>query len=1074
MRKTLLIYLICLAAGFGSEAFGQGSGAPFLNPRWALTQYVHSAWGAQEGLPQSSVYAITQTVDGHLWVGTQQRLVRFDGLAFQEFEDPSDPNLAVSWVRALLQDRNGALWMGTWRGGLVRYHLGKTTIYSTANGFPSDNIRSLFEDSSGYLWIGTEEGGLVRFDGNTFRQFAADEGLESNIVLSITEDENGQIWVGTNRGLGRMVGDRFEQLREADGLPSDVVFSVIPAAGGGLWVGTVAGIARYTVNGFEVPSAQCSGPITALYEDRVRTLWAGTRGGGVCRIRRDRVDHFSVRDGLTFDDVIALYEDREGNLWIGTDGGGLNMLRSAKFYGHSTAEQLSNASVSSILHARDGSIYVGTERGGLNRIVDNEVVPLSLDERLRRARIFALHEDRRGRILVGTEDYGLCIIDNGRTQCLTTRDGLSNDVILLVYEDRSGRLWIGTYDGLDILENGRIRNYSSYVVTSVYESPDGDLWFGTWDEGLIRLSAAGETRFGKEEGLASTSVLSVFGEGEVLYIGTVDGGFCRLSGGTIRCYSRDNGFPFNSVTSIIADLHGDLWIGTSNGIYRLTISDLDAFDAGSFSSVPVRLFEEMDGLRSREIVGGSFPTVVRDDWGRIWFATVRGTAVVEPIDYHVNPVPPPAVVQYLVVDGRRIPAENSDLVLEPGVRNLQFHYAGLSFVAPERVRFQYMLEGYDNEWVDAGTRREAYYTNLGPGAYVFRVRAQNIDGVWSESDAFIRVRLQPFFYQTSWFFAFSLILFGGAALGSGFGLMRLRERQLKLRAEALTQLVEEQTRELTDQKLELEKLNGNLEYEVHRQISLILEQRMRYEQELISAKDKAEESARLKSTILNNMSHEIRTPISAILGSSQILAEEVGDEHQEFVDFINQNGKRLLSTLNAILDLSRFEKNEMKLELQPIDLREVVAKSVEVLLPLARNRDLDLRTDLPSYPVLAETDNTALERILHNLIGNALKFTDSGEVVVAVEDRDGRACLSVRDTGIGIGEAFLPHVFEEFKQESTGLSRSHEGSGLGLAITRRLAEAMDGTVEVVSKKGVGSIFTVKFALVMQETLATQN
>ena len=1045
------------------------TGLPRLDPDWQISQYAHRAWQVEDGLPQSSLSAITQTHDGYLWLGTQQGLARFDGVAFEVFDQANTPALQNDWVKVLLEDRSGALWIGTGGGGLVRQHQGTWTHYTTKNGLAGDVVRALYEDPDGILWIGTIGGGLSTFDGRVFTTYTEQNGLPGNKVIAIKGDVSGAVWVTTTSGLARFRdGEIVTRYTQKEGLPADRLNALEVSASGDLWLGTEQGLVLLRDSTFTLhtpANSPCSRPIEALLEDRSGILWIGTRDAGLCRLRDGTFEVFTEKDGLTHAMVSALYEDREGNLWIGTESGGLNRLTSSKFAAYTTDQGLSSDVVYSVYEDHKGAIWLGTEGGGLNRIHQGKVTAFTTADGLSSNIVLALGEDRHDRLWVGTFDGGLCRRDEGAFACFGVQDGLVSNFVSAVLEDQQGTVWAATDGGLSRFQNGAFTTLTtedglpSDNIVTLLEDRKGYLWIGTWSGGVSRLDQDGRlTNYAEEAGLSSDNVTALHEDQEGdLWVGTHSGGLCLLQEDRFGCVAERDGLHHNDVLQIVEDDEGYLWLGSNQGLSRLRLESAKAYLEGRLDRLTPALYGRKDGLKTQEMNGGTQPSAIRSQDGRLWFATMEGVAFTRPTHLRPNPVPPPVNLLSFTVDGDSLSLDGEPRA-PAGSKRFVFQFTAPSFVAPEQVRFRYKLEGYDDNWTEVQNQRAEHYTNLPSGAYRFRVMASNNDGVWAENEASVAFEVAAFFHQTPWFNALCAV---GLLLGL-FTIVRLRVRHLEVRERRLKQRVEEQTQELRARKYELELLNGNLQHEVQRQLNLIMEERSRYENELILARDEAEASARFKTTILDNISHEIRTPITAIVGYSEILSMEASENLQEFAGYILQNGNRLQETVNSILDFSQLESNKMALRAERVDLGHAASELASRFQATAAAKGLALRLVSPSSPVEVELDPSALQRIMDNLATNAIKFTQDGEITVEVSWTSQSVCIAIRDTGIGIGEAFLPHLFEAFKQESDGLSRTHEGSGLGLAISRRLAESMGGTIKVETRKGEGSTFTVCF------------
>ena len=1074
-----IVLLIAFFSLLSGSVRAQTSAPPLqLDPQLQPSQYMHRAWNTENGLPQNSVFSITQTQEGYVWLGTQKGLVRFDGVRFSGSPVLDSSNVQVGEVRALLEDRSGALWVGTLSSGALRIYQGRVTSFTTADGLPSDDVLAIYEDHTGTIWLGTDEGGLARYDGQGGLVTVDAQGrLAGHAVLSMTQDAEGRLWVGTSTGVMRLSDGQAPTLSPQEGLSGRLVRALYVDAGGTLWAGTDQGLATFREGQFEMQTtedASCGHEVSALQGGPKGTLWVGTLDGGLCRLHEGQRTRFAARDGLSHNRVRALFQDREGSLWIGMEMGGLNKLSTSAFTSLSEQQGLSNNFVVSVLEGQDSTLWIGTDGGGLNRVKGGEVEHLTMDDGLTSNTVSALLEDRAGQLWVGTLGGGLCRLETEpryQFTCMTTADGLPSDNVFSLAETSDGALWVGTDNELTRLQDGTITTYTGDdglaqgQIPSLLEDRSGDLWIGAYGGGLSRFRNGRLISYAEKEHLPDT-VLPLHEDADgTLWIGTNGGGLCRRQGERFFCFTTADGLHSNSVLQILEDEAGYLWLGSLTGISRVKKAALNAYAKGEQEAFSAEVYDKTDGLKSIELNGGTQPAGWKGQDGRLYFSTVEGVAILDPSRLAVNALPPPVHIEQVRTEGAALPLDSvlrvdGTLRLPSGQRDLEFRYTGLSFVAPERVQFQYKLEGYDQHWIDAGTRRSAYYTNLPPDDdYRFRVRAANSDGVWNEEGASLAFTVPSFFYETSWFFLLCALAVGA----TGTGAFRLHTRRMRERERELEQRVADQTVELRERKQALEQLNEGLEEEVQTQLTQKLRERERYEKELIDAKERAEESARFKSAILTNMSHEIRTPISGILGYAQILGEELEEPHREFADYIQQNGKRLMDTITSILDLSKIETDRFNIDYSRFDLRTAAREEAQLLKPLADSKGLALRTALSEQKVPVYLDRSVLSRILHNLVGNAIKFTEKGEVTIEADTEDAAVFLRVRDTGIGISDAFLPNLFTEFKQESGGLARSHEGSGLGLSITKRLVETMGGTISVESERGRGTIFTVEFA-----------
>ena len=751
----------------------------------ALTQLGIDVWHLRQGLPQGTVTAITQTRDGYLWLGTEEGLARFDGVRFSIFDRRNTPALRQHNVVALRETRDGSLWIGTLGGGLKRRQGTQFTSFTTENGFPENIVSALAEDSTGALWAGTFSRGVVRLRGNRFTRLTTKNGLPSDEIRALHQDAAGGIWIGSRGGGVSLWRDgRLMHWSTRNGLSNDQVTAICDDGEGGVWVATRDGLNRITggrVLSFFEKDGLSNDAVIALHRDLQGTLWIGTVGGGLARFRDGRFDALRKPQGLANDTVRALAEDREGNLWVGTSGG-LHRLRSGAFATFGKPEGLSEDDVRPVFEDREGNLWIGTLGGGLNRRSAGRWTAYTKNEGLASDRVWALHQDRAGALWVGTRE-GLSRLADGRWTTFTVRDGLANDLVLSIGEDREGSLWIGTAGGLTRRHDGKLQTFTTkdglsndricVIATDAY----GTVWLGTMGGGLSRIRGGRIEAVGGPVAASFISAIHPDANG-TLWVGTSGDGLHRLRNGRWTAYTTSEGLFDNVAYSILDDGAGNLWMSSNRGVYRTAKSDLDRFAEGKARFVRSMAFDTADGMKESECNGGFQPAGWRTRDGRLWFATVRGATVVDPARLAPPAAAPPAFVEQVLADHELAPLQ-SGVRFPPGKGRFEFHYTALSFAAPERLRFKFRLEGFDPDWVEAGTRRVAYYTNIPAGTYTFRVAAANRDGPWNEQGDGFRFELRRFFYRSYWF----LSLVGVVLLLAAAWMHRARMRAARLQSE---------------------------------------------------------------------------------------------------------------------------------------------------------------------------------------------------------------------------------------------------------------------------------------------------
>jgi ligand-binding sensor domain-containing protein/signal transduction histidine kinase len=1103
-----------------------------------------------EEIKHNHISTLFEDSKGNLWIGTNGGGLNKLSYKSGSSSDVKGENfvsyttkdgLSNDFVRKIFEDKKGNIWIGT-RGGLnllksdANNEKVNFEIYTTKEGLSNDFVRDIYEDSKGNLWVGTNGGGLNKLilsqnlKDVKFNVYTTNNGLSNNFVHSIAEDNEENLWIATENGLNKLSAEGisasggksdnaiFTVYTTKDGLSNNFIWVVYKDTDGNLWIGTVDGLNRLKSSNFgEIKSGdskQIFGTfstrdglsnnfVRSIYEDREGNIWIGTRNGLNC-LKDARFTTYTTKEGLTNDFVKCVYEDSKGNIWVGTQGGGLNKLilhnggvKSVEITTYTMKDGLSNNLVRSIYEDEEGNLWIGTDGGGLNKLKNNKFTVYTSNNGLSSDFIFSICSDGEGGIWIGTDGGGIINFNAGKFINYTTKDGLSNDVVNSIYRSNDGSIWIGTNGGgLNRMKNGKFTSYttknglSNDFIFSIYEDSEGIIWVGTNGGGLNRFSPS------------------------------------HSSEGKFVTYTTKIGLFDNVILQILEDKVGNLWIGCNRGIFKVSKNELNGFALGKIKSITSIPFGKYDGMKSIECSAVSDPPAFRDKQGRLWFSTLKGVTMFDPENINLNKLPPPVVIENVIVDNEKIfPISDLEfynpkseignhkseiMSIEPGKNRFEFHYTALSFTAPEKVKFKFKLEGFDKGWVDAGTRRTAYYTNISPGNYKFKVIASNNDGVWNETGSEFNFYLKPYFYQT---FLFYLIC-GLGVIFAGIGIYRVRVKNLKVREKELVTLVEERTKKLLEEKEKAER--SGKEAEDQRQIA----EKALKDLEIQTQKLLESEKMASLGQLVAGIAHEINNPVNFIYANVPYLEKYVSEfknlvtdlekllpeeNVQKFLqiksnrdyEFIIKDTEALLKSYrdgaerikNIILNLRSFSRLD-EAELKEIDIHQGIESTL--MLFLSQYKDaLVVHKEYSNIPNI-NCYASQLNQVFMNLLVNSAQaieernklenrnrgniwikteLVNSDEKLVISNERLENSIanseivrISIKDDGIGIPEDICEKIFDPFfTTKPIG-----KGTGLGLSISYGIIEKHKGKIYFNTKVGTGTEFVVELPVNIPE------
>ena len=1033
----------------------------------------------RNGLSDGRIDCILQDSYGFLWFGTQDGLNRYDGYNFTVFDHDIYDSTSISsnWIRCLYEDKSHNLWIGTEGGGLNRFNPGDESFswWIAKSGSPqslSDNfVRTIIEDSYGILWIGTRSG-MVQFDWrvDVFIPFHYEPSNPNSPVFTenvtkIIEDRDRNLWIGTPDNVYRY--NRKDQTVEhiSFDAESERISALFEDSAGNVWIGSrynglrkydrsTRRFTRYQTDATD-PTSLGSNEVKDIFEDRDKNIWIATVQGGLNlfepatngfrRYWNDPGDPSS----LSSNSARIIYQDQTGVIWIGMDGSGIDSFvknrQKFRLYGNrvSNPSGLSNNTILAIFEDNDGTLWVGTEGGGLNKFS-------------RRDREFIQYKTVKNQPNSISSDHVTCIINSNLNDLwIGTKEGLNlfdrqrgtfqrfynrttpvtgNNFINIIRELPDGQLLLGTNGGLcyffkqggefrqlDYNDNNPLNNEA--VESILIEKPDL-LWIGYLRSGLVKFNLTDTTYIhyrsdeNKSNSLSDNFTQYIHRDrAGNLWIATRKG-LNRLNQitGEFSRYTKADGLPSNVVVGILEDKDGNLWLSTTNGLSRFNIKEKTFIN-----------YDVNDGLQGNQFW---IRSCFKNRNGELFFGGNNGFNSFSPDSFKtsVNPVVPPVVITNVtILDNTPIHnayADSAELHLSYKENQISFEFAVLDFTRPEKNQFVYMLEGFDNDWIHAGTRRYANYTNLDPGRYTFKVKGANSDGVWNEKGAALTILIGTPFWKTWWAYILYIILAGGLIYGVNaytIGLVRVRH------------------------DLKIERME----------------------------KEKEKEINQFKLQFFTDVAHELKTPLTLIQAPLEEILTTIkkGAPYEEEYRIMHRNVKYLLRLIHQLLTFRRAEQGREGLKVSRGDLIQFVREVFEIFNETARKHHIVYQFNADARSIEGWFDWEKLEEILVNIIDNAFKYTpERGNITVslaktnATENGPAQVVFTVTDTGLGISRENLGHIFERFFHSRNSLHSSQISSGIGLALTKRLVELHHGAITVNSQEGQGSQFTVTLPL----------
>lgn len=912
----------------------------------AGAQYRFDAWTAENGLPQNIIRGIHQTPDGYLWIATLDGVARFDGVHFTIFDKSNTPGIVSNRISAMVGGQGDDLWLMSESGRVTRYHNGSFQTYGKEQGLPEDDpVKGITADNSDVVSVLFDDA-IARWDDSAGR-FNSRALKFPHAHYRVLRWGHLGFWGTDGKTLDCFFRGQFIESPLPSWLSSSSIWEAAVDQRGTIWLETYSGQHVSIANG----NATIQPPGTTIdYVDRQKHTW------------KMRVGHQLDRsiEGVTLGahppiSFAQVAEDREGSIWLGTEGQGLYRLQHQSVQVYSKEQGVIDRNVYPVYQDHSGAIWIGAWNTGLSRFEAGKFTNYTVADGLPNGLVTALYEDRDGRLWIATHG-GLCIFTNGRLQKPRGQALSRNLQVQAIQQDKEGTLWFGTSAGLVKYSNGVSQTFTTHdgLATNdihvLIASPTGDLWIGGYG-GLTNLHGGQFKIFADGATSQNESIRSLFEDAEgVLWIGTYDGGLTRLKDGRFTHYTVRDGLFSSGVFQILEDGRSNLWMSSNRGIYRVSKQDLNDFAANKRKTITSIAYGTIDGMLNAECNGGLSPAGIKTSDGRMWFPTQNGVAIVDPEVVSRPLQPPPVVIESSLLDHLQVPFTGS-IKIAPTQTNLEIQYTALSFVKSGQIQFRYKMEGLDTDWIDAGSRRTAYYSHIPPGKYSFQVIAGNSDGVWNTVGQSLPVEVLAPFYRTWQFLTFLALL--NTLLICAIANFRIAQlRRAKVAQHRFSQQL------IASQESERKRIAADLH-----------------------------DSLGQRLVVINNLAlFFLRSPLHHANDGEQTEA---------------------IKEISAEATLAIEETRSIAYNLRPFQLDRLgLTKSIEALIrTVSKSSEIHITTDLANVDeVFPEGLRINFYRIAQEALSNIMKHAHATAVKVSTQRTDTDVVLIIEDNGQG----FIP------------------------------------------------------------------
>lgn len=1029
-----------------------------------LSQYNLEHWGAEEGLPDNAIIHTLFSRDGYLWLVSYGGISRFNGRDFKNYNSYNHPEITNNSFTHIYESEDGTIWASSSGGGLATLKDEVLTIYTTADGLPSNFVEEVIQDLNGKVWVGTSDG-LCYFDNGKFKNDGIPDTLKTTRLKSVDIDDSGLLWLATTSdGVLTFDGEKIHEVfTETNGLVSNTV-NYIKYDDQRIWVGTEDGLSIISkdrkIQNLTVEDGLPDKVVsTSLVDKKTGAILIGTFKG-ITRIMNGEFDYPGPGNQLNNNDFTNLINDKEGNIWVSTYRKGLFKLWNGKFTNYSfNRSQISYPYiVHCVLEGPNDIPYIIHELGiNVLDIKNNRLKNFDIGYEIVGTKLKHAIWDSKGRLWIGTGEFLLCY-ENGKVKTYNDQNGLVHDNIRTIFEDKSGNIWAGTNNGISVIDNqGNIKNYTSEsglsheYIMHFMQDRDGNIIISTRN-GLNIFDGKSFKTYHTDNGMAGDFVFKTYQDKEGALWLCGNAGLTRFKNGKFDYVTTNQGLSSNTIFQILEDNSGNFWLTTNQKsitVFRVSKKQLDDVLDGKSSKLNCTEFTEVDGLKSTSATSSGSSLKLKN--GLFLFATNEGVELIDPENISKNNLMPPVVIEEFKVD-EKVMALDSQLIVPPGKQRITIKFAALSYVASDKLKYKYKLEGFDEKWQVPEGNPETSYTNLPSGKYTFKVQGANSDGVWNEQGASIVFTKKPSFYETPYF----IFIITFAILIAGVGIYNYRVKALKKAQKVLSRLVDERTSEILLRKEEIETQKEEIEAQqkeieskneelrkINTKLEDIVEQRT--DQLKSTYKDLLEVNKELDTFIYRSV-HDVRGPIARLQGLSYLISMETKDgKILELVKRLNLTADEMNDVFYRLINIIRLKSSELsitKIELKSL-VEEVYKKNSE-----ERKCKVDLKIKVaPDFKLYTDFNN--LKLILNQLIDNALKFKSNDNSKISIKATmlsPNVASIRVTDNGLGIQGDVADKIFDMFFVGQDYI----QGAGLGLYAVKTAVKVLKGEIKLVS------------------------